>query len=36
MDENDQFYLEYLDFPEGKSISRRISFRGDEQIERKR
>lgn len=36
LDEKDRFYLEFLDFPEGKSISRRVSFRGDEKIERER
>jgi hypothetical protein len=36
LDDNDQFYLEFLDFPEGRTISRRIRFNGDERIEQKR
>jgi hypothetical protein len=36
LDDKDQFYLEFLDFPDGKTISRRISFRGEEKVERER
>lgn len=36
LDDKDQFYLEFLDFPEGKTISRRISFRGEEKVEQPR
>jgi len=36
LDKDDQFYLEFLNFPEGKTVSRRISFKGDEKLERKR
>jgi len=35
LDKDDQFYLEFLDFPKGKTISRRISFKGDEKLEQK-
>ena len=33
LDDKDQFYLEFLDFPEGKTLSRRISFKGEEKVE---
>jgi len=36
LDDDDQFYLELLDFPEGKVVSRRISFSGDQTVERTR
>ena len=36
LDDKDEFYLEFLDFPEGKTVSRRISFKGDEKAEQKR
>lgn len=36
LDKDDQFYLEFLDFPAGKTISRRVSFKGDEKLEQKR
>jgi len=36
LDKEDQFYLEFLDFPAGKTISRRVSFKGDEKLEQKR
>lgn len=30
LDDADQFYLEFLDFPDGKAVSRRVSFKGEE------
>ena len=36
LDNKDQFYLEFLDFPDGKTVSRRIGFRGDEKLEQAR
>lgn len=36
VDATDQFYLEFLDFPEGKVISRRIGFKGEQTIEQAR
>jgi hypothetical protein len=36
LDGRDQFYLEFLDFPEGKVIQRRLSFKGEETVEQKR
>ena len=36
LDDKDQFYLEFLDFPDGKTISRRISWKGDEKVEQAR
>jgi hypothetical protein len=33
LDAADQFYLEFLDFPEGKVLSRRIGFKGDQIVE---
>ena len=33
LDGKDQFYLEFLDFSEGKTVSRRISFKGEEKVE---
>jgi hypothetical protein len=36
LDDEDRFYLELLDFPEGKTISRRIGFKGDETVEQPR
>ena len=36
LDEKDRFYLEFLDFPDGKTISRRISVNGDEKVEQVR
>jgi len=36
LDDKDEFYLEFLDFPAGKTISRRIGFKGEERIEQVR
>lgn len=36
LDDKDQFYLEFLDFPDGRTISRRVSFKGDEKVEQVR
>ena len=36
LDDKDQFYLEFNDFPDGKVVRRRIGFKGDEVIEEKR
>lgn len=36
LDDKDQFYLEFLDFPEGKTVSRRISFNGEQIVEQAR
>ena len=36
LDDKDQFYLEFLDFPDGKTISRRIGFKGEEKVEQAR
>jgi hypothetical protein len=36
LDDKDQFSLEFLDFPEGKAISRRMSVKGEETVEQKR
>lgn len=36
LDDKDEFYLEFLDFPEGKTISRRISFKGEQKVEQAR
>jgi hypothetical protein len=36
LDGADQFYLEFLDFPEGKTVSRRIAFGGEQTTERPR
>jgi hypothetical protein len=33
LDATDQFYLEFLDFPEGKVLSRRIGFKGEQTVE---
>ena len=33
LDAADQFYLEFLDFPDGKIISRRIGFKGEQSME---
>ena len=32
LDAADQFYLEFLDFPEGKVLSRRIGFKGEQPV----
>jgi len=36
LDDQDQFYLEFLDFPDGKTVSRRIGFKGEEKVEQAR
>ena len=36
LDATDQFYLEFLDFPEGKVPSRRIGFKGEHTVELQR
>jgi hypothetical protein len=36
LDDKDQFYLEFLDFPDGRTISRRIGFKGEEKVEQAR
>jgi hypothetical protein len=36
VDDDDQFYLELQDFPQGKVVSRRISFTGEQTVERDR
>ena len=36
LDDKDQFYLEFLDFPDGKTVSRRIGFKGEEKVEQTR
>jgi hypothetical protein len=36
LDAADQFYLEFLDFPDGKVISRRIGFKGEQTVEQPR
>ena len=36
VDAADQFYLEFLDFPEGKTVSRRIGFGGEQTSEQPR
>ena len=33
LDDTDQFYLEFLDFPDGKVVSRRIGFKGEQVVE---
>jgi hypothetical protein len=33
LNDKDEFYLEFLDFPDGKTVSRRISFHGEEKME---
>ena len=32
LDASDQFYLEFLDFPDGKVLSRRIGFKGEQPV----
>jgi hypothetical protein len=32
LDDQDRFYLEFLDFPDGKAVSRRLSFAGEEKV----
>ena len=36
LDDQDQFYLEFLDFQDGKTVSRRIGFKGEEKVEQAR
>jgi hypothetical protein len=36
LDDRDQFYLEFLDFPDGKTVGRRIGFKGEERVEHTR
>ncbi len=36
LDDEDQFSLEFLDFPEGKVVRRQISFKGERKIEQNR
>jgi hypothetical protein len=36
LDAADQFYLEFLDFPDGKVVSRRIGFKGEQIVEQAR
>jgi hypothetical protein len=36
LDAADQFYLEFLDLPEGKVVSRRIGFKGEQTLEQAR
>ena len=33
VDDSDQFYLEFLDFPDGKILSRRVGFKGEQTVE---
>ena len=35
LDAEDQFYLEFLDFPQGKVVSRRIGFKGEQTVDLK-
>ena len=35
LDDEDQFYLEFVDFREGKVVGRRISFKGEDKIDEK-
>ena len=32
LDNNDEFYLEFLDFPQGKVLARRIGFKGEQPV----
>ena len=32
LDASDQFYLEFLDFPDGKVLSRRVGFKGEQPV----